>query len=78
MRKTFALGMGMLAVVAGLAVPTAAQAVVPTPLQTAPPPVCKTVTVPPKLPLYECINLRPGTILPAGCYSTKKLVCSGG
>jgi xanthine/uracil/vitamin C permease (AzgA family) len=39
--------------------------------------VCRTVTTPPRLPWYSCINLMPGspTGLPAGCYSTSKRVC---
>jgi len=40
--------------------------------------VCKVVTVPQKLPWYQCVNLgtMPAGSLPAGCYATKKTVCS--
>ena len=40
--------------------------------------VCRVVTVPQKLPWYQCVNLgtMPAGSLPAGCYATKKTVCS--
>ena len=40
--------------------------------------VCKVVTVPQKLPWYQCVDLgtMPAGSLPAGCYATKKTVCS--
>lgn len=40
--------------------------------------VCRVVTVPQTLPWYQCVNLgtQPAGSLPAGCYATKKTVCS--
>jgi hypothetical protein len=42
--------------------------------------VCRVVSVPPTLPWYKCLQNVGGTSgtgnSPAGCYTTKKTVCS--